>query len=105
MYSIAIKNLFGNDKEISLIWHYLAHNQRICSKRTNEQLEQLKKDIIALIKKIESTTEFPTKPSILCKWCEYKTICHAFGGTPPSQKQTQEDIKKNFPTLSKYFKD
>jgi len=44
LYSIAIKELFGEDKEVLLIWHYLAHNQKIISKRTNEQLQQLKRN-------------------------------------------------------------
>ena len=43
LYSLAIKELFGYDKEVALIWHYLAYNKKIYSKRTNEQLKQLKK--------------------------------------------------------------
>jgi putative RecB family exonuclease len=78
LYSIAIKELFGQDKEVLLIWHYLAHNQKITSRRTNEQLEELKQDIINLINEIESTTEFPSNKSILCDWCEYKSICPEF---------------------------
>ena len=78
LYSIAIKELFGKDKEVLLIWHYLAHNQKIVSKRTNEQLQQLKKEIIELITKIEATIEFPAKKTILCDWCEYKKICSKF---------------------------
>ena len=78
LYSIAIKELFGQDKEVLLIWHYLAHNQKIVSKRTNEQLQELKKEIIELIKKIEATTEFPPNKSVLCDWCEHKSMCTAF---------------------------
>ena len=55
LYSIAIKELFGHDKEVVLVWHYLAHNKRIESRRTNEQLQQLKQDVLTLIDKIEST--------------------------------------------------
>jgi putative RecB family exonuclease len=75
LYSIAIKELYGKDKEVCLIWHYLAHNQKICSRRTNEQLEKLKEETLALIEEIENTEEFPGKKSILCNWCEYKSIC------------------------------
>ena len=78
LYSIAIKELFGKEKEILLVWHYLAHNQKITSRRTNEQLEELKESIINLIDEIESTTEFPSNKSILCDWCEYKNICPEF---------------------------
>jgi putative RecB family exonuclease len=78
LYSIAIKEIFGQEKKVSLIWHYLNFNQKIISKRTDQQLEQLKKDIIELINKIESTTEFPATNSILCNWCEFKTLCPEF---------------------------
>jgi putative RecB family exonuclease len=78
LYSIAIKELFGQDKKICLVWHYLAHNKKICSKRTNEQLEQLKKDTLALIEKIEATTEFPANKTTLCNWCEYNSTCSEF---------------------------
>ncbi|MEJ2267603.1 MAG: PD-(D/E)XK nuclease family protein, partial [Nanoarchaeota archaeon] len=78
LYSIAIKELFGQDKNVLLIWHYLAHNMKIISQRTNKQLEKLKQQIIQLIDKIESTTEFPPNKTILCNWCEYKSICPLF---------------------------
>lgn len=75
LYSLAIKEEFGEDKEIVLIWHYLAHNKKVISRRTKEQLEKLKEDILELIKKIESTENFQPNPSKLCEWCEYKDIC------------------------------
>ncbi len=78
LYSIAIKEIFGNDKKVCLIWHYLAHDAKICSSRTNEQLAQLKKETIKLIKKIENTTEFPACTSALCNWCEYNYMCEEF---------------------------
>jgi hypothetical protein len=85
LYAIAIKDIFGQDKEVKLIWHYLAHNTKIISTRTNHQLENLKEEIINLIKKIETTTEFPPQKSILCGWCEYQTMCPQFGGSPPNE--------------------
>ena len=78
LYSIAIKNEFGEEKEVCLIWHYLAHGHKICSRRTNEQLDKLKKDTLELIKKIEATKEFPSQKSVLCNWCSYKKICPEF---------------------------
>ncbi|MBU4069574.1 MAG: PD-(D/E)XK nuclease family protein [Nanoarchaeota archaeon] len=78
LYSIAIKKTFG--KDVKLVWHYLAHNKKITSRRTDEQLEDLKKEILELIKKIESTTEFPANKSGLCGWCEYKNMCSEING-------------------------
>jgi len=95
LYSIAVKEEFGKEKNVSLIWHYLAFNRKIQSKRTDEQLEKLKKDTIELIKKIESTTEFETKKSYLCGWCEYKPICGVWNKNPPKSKEEAEEMLRN----------
>lgn len=78
LYSIGIRNLFPNIKDIHLIWHFLAFNEKRISKRTNNQLENLKQEIIQLINKIESTKQFLPKQSILCKWCQFKNSCPNF---------------------------
>ncbi len=75
LYSIAIKEIYGKDKEVVLIWHYLAYNHKIISKRTEEQLEKLKYETKKLIEEIEQTKSFIPCKSILCGWCEYKSIC------------------------------
>jgi len=107
LYAIAIKQLFGEDKEVHLIWHYLAHNKKIVSKRTNEQLKKLKKDTIALIRKIELAIEFPACKSRLCDWCEYKDMCQAHNpnGQQTIQKSKINIDKEKYPTISKYIKD
>ena len=93
LYSLAIKQIYGEDKEISLIWHFLAHNKTMKSKRTEEELERLKIDTLQLIKDIEKTKEFPPNPSVLCNWCEYKNMC------------LDKEINEKFPTISKYIRD
>lgn len=98
LYSIAIKEMFGKEKSVKLTWHYLAHNQKITITKSNEELEKLKKDTISLIKKIESTNHFPTFKTPLCSWCEYKSICPAWGNTPPkftAQKTLKEVEDEN----------
>jgi putative RecB family exonuclease len=94
LYSIAIKELFGEDKKICLTWHYLAHNKKICSNRTNEQLQQLKKETLELIKQIETTKTFPPKKSILCDWCEYKSICPVWGNSKEEDKESSSYLRK-----------
>lgn len=78
LYSIAIKDIFGKDKEVCLVWHFLAHDKKVCLKKTNEQLSNLKRETLELIKKIESTKHFPSNKSVLCGWCEYNTLCEDF---------------------------
>jgi len=77
LYSIGIRNKYPEAKDVHLIWHYLDFNEKKQSRRTIEQLEQLKQDIINLINKIESSTEFPPCPGILCNWCEFGKYCSA----------------------------
>ena len=75
LYSIAIKEMYGKDKEVVLIWHYLAYDQKIISRRTEEQLEKLKEETKKLIEDIRETKVFLPNKSILCEWCEYKSLC------------------------------
>ena len=77
-YAIAIKELNGYDEEVILVWHYLAHNKKVESARTNEQLSQLKQETIDLINRIRNTSQFPPNKSVLCNWCEYKSMCPAW---------------------------
>jgi putative RecB family exonuclease len=88
LYSIAIKEMYGKDKEVILVWHYLAHDHKIISRRTEEQLEKLKDETKALIKEIEQTKNFIPNKSILCEWCEYKSVC------PEWNIQLDKDISK-----------
>lgn len=92
LYSIAVKEMFGMEKEVKLIWHYLFFNTKIESRRTIEQLEKLKKETLELIKAIESTTEFKPNKSYLCNWCPYKPICPAWTSDPKFEKQKRLDI-------------
>ncbi len=80
LYSIAVREMFDNAEKVRLIWHYLNFNKRIESQRTKEQLNQLKKETLELIKTIESTMEHEFTPSVskLCDWCAYKQICPAW---------------------------
>lgn len=78
LYSIAVRDSFEDVNDIFLIWHFLDYNQEIRSKRTLQELENLKKNVIELINKIESTTHFQANPGPLCNWCEFQSKCPAF---------------------------
>ncbi|MEK6879630.1 MAG: PD-(D/E)XK nuclease family protein, partial [Nanoarchaeota archaeon] len=78
IYSLGIKDSFENAHKIKLVWHFFESNQELTSERTIEQLQNLKNEILNLIKKIELTKEFLTNKSNLCNWCEYKSKCPEF---------------------------
>jgi len=106
IYSLAIKEMFGKEKKVCMIWHFLAHDMKICLRKTNEQLEQLKKEIIELIEKIEKTKDFSPSKSQLCYWCEYMDICPVWNREIKREKQeelkfnNEEEIEKKLEELS-----
>ncbi len=78
LYAIGVKERYPDAKDVRLVWHFLKFDKEIDSTRTDEELKQLKKDTIQLIDTIEKAETFPTQPSVLCGWCEFKPICTAW---------------------------
>ena len=95
LYQIGIQNMWNDVYHIELVWHYVAFDKEIRSSRTEEELDELKKNTIDLIKKIEATREFLPHESILCGWCYYKDICPLY---------KHEYMVGNLPA-NKYLKD
>ncbi len=75
MYSQWVQQNFKDFKKVRLVWHFLAFDKEMDSYRTSKELENLRKEILAQIKVIESTEDFPANVSWLCDWCLYKPIC------------------------------
>ena len=103
LYSLGIWEMFENVSDVHLVWHFLDLNKEMKSRRTIEELEQLKKEIIGLINRVETTTNFPPKPSCLCKWCEFRKYCPAIEQNPeypnnePSCKiNSVEPVENNY---------
>lgn len=78
IYCYGVKKMYPDAKEVKLVWHFLAFDKEMGSHRTDEQLETLRKEIMGLIKDIESCKEFDAKESALCDWCEYQPQCPRF---------------------------
>jgi len=92
LYAIGIRNNFDNVKEVRLIWHFLAFNKKIISKRTEQEFEKLKQEIIELIDKIESTTEFLPNQGKLCEWCEFQNTCPLFNSQSSSPESFSSPV-------------
>jgi putative RecB family exonuclease len=73
-YHLGLQDTFGKDIEVKLTWHFLAHNKKVNSFRTQEQLETLKKETLALIEKIRNAKEWPACGKSWCDWCSYKKV-------------------------------
>ena len=90
LYALGIKKLFPQAKDISLIWHFLKFDKELKIKKTEKELEQVKKETIQLINKIEACKAFPANPSFLCKWCEYHPICPQWSHLYTVNEQSEE---------------
>jgi putative RecB family exonuclease len=75
LYHIGIKRLWPDIKEIKLVWHYLAFDTELVSRRTPEAIAAVTADTVKVINAIESATEFPPGDSPYCDWCEYPDLC------------------------------
>lgn len=78
LYQIALAPRYG-DAPVRLVWHYLLRDQTRVSTRTPEQLDRLRAETAARIDEIEAERSFEPRPSTLCSWCEFRTICPASG--------------------------
>ncbi|NOZ81183.1 MAG: PD-(D/E)XK nuclease family protein [DPANN group archaeon] len=95
LYSLWVRDQYKDAKKVRLIWHYLQFDKEIVSERSDEQLAELKKDILALIKDVEQETEFKPKTSALCSWCAFKPICPAWKHELSVEDKPVEDFLKD----------
>ena len=81
-YEIGIRTMWPGDvRDVELVWHFLAFDTAVTSRRSSGQLEALRGEALATIGEIESlgseTRNFPTHESALCDYCEYQQVCPA----------------------------
>ncbi|MDH6678777.1 putative RecB family exonuclease [Rhodococcus sp. LBL1] len=65
---------------------YLADAQALTYHPDEDELRRFERTLSAIWKAIVASGEsgdFRPNPSRLCDWCDHKTRCPAFGGTPP----------------------
>lgn len=80
LYEVALRHRWPDAKNVSLVWHYLAHGKEIRDKRTQQQLQIILQQTRQLSRNIEEARSFPARISPLCDWCEYNSICPAVRG-------------------------
>lgn len=78
LYELAVREMFPDARRVVLVWHYLAFDHEVRSCRSPEQLADLRAQVLEEIGHIEAQTEFATRTSKLCDWCDYKRICPAW---------------------------
>jgi len=95
MYSIWVKDKFKDAKKVVLLWHMLAFDKEITSSRTQQELDELHKQIVEKIREIEQCKQFPTNVSGLCNYCVYKSICPAFKHSVELSEKTVKEFKED----------
>lgn len=75
IYHLAIQNLWPEAEDVRLSMHFLRPNLKLTTTRRNDEIEELKQEIIKTAEKIESDTEFRPKRNPLCDWCDFQHLC------------------------------
>jgi putative RecB family exonuclease len=78
-YEIGVRALWPDAGRVELVWHFLAFDTAITSRRTPEQLDAVRADALATIADIQPRgrreDRFPTNESALCGFCEFQSVC------------------------------
>lgn len=82
LYHLAVLSERPEARKVKLVWHYLAFNRDIESRRDAEALAELQKKIVARIVELEACRDFPPAKGELCPWCGYQPVCPEFGREP-----------------------
>ncbi|HEY5432309.1 MAG TPA: PD-(D/E)XK nuclease family protein [Coriobacteriia bacterium] len=78
LYELAIRQMYSDVREVTLVWHYLALDCEVRSSRAPEQLANLRAQVLESVKHIEAQHSFLARTSNLCDWCEYRPLCPAW---------------------------
>lgn len=75
LYQMALTDRFPEGQPFRLVWHFLQRGRTLTSTRNAEQLLALRERTLALVARIRVTEHFKTRPSPLCRWCEFGSRC------------------------------
>lgn len=78
LYELAVRRMYSDVREVTLVWHYLALDCEVRSTRSPEQLADLRAQVLDSVKHIEAQRAFVARTSNLCDWCEYRPLCPAW---------------------------
>lgn len=90
LYQIGLQNLYDDVEEVDLVWHFVRTGDTVRSRKTPEQIDELKSTIRHLAHRIKERAAkggpFPPRPIPLCNWCYYWEECPAKTGQNPFVK-------------------
>jgi putative RecB family exonuclease len=74
LYAIAVSATLGREVHRIAIEH-LSSGRRAETRRASERLQQDWKKVTDLATEMRTGTDFPARPSSLCRWCDYLVAC------------------------------
>ena len=75
MYARWVREKYGKDKKVKLVWHMLKFDKDVESTRSNFELDILMDKVLREIHEIEMNEDWSPNPSKLCDWCVYRHKC------------------------------
>ena len=77
LYQIGLSGRQEETREVRLVWHFVRRGVTRTSSRTPQELESLRREVLARVERVRQETEWVSKPGPLCRWCEYRDGCSA----------------------------
>jgi putative RecB family exonuclease len=99
LYEIGARALLREEGEVRLVWHFLLANQVRTSRRTPEQLGDLRRETCLAIDRIRAETAFEPREGPLCRWCEYQSLCPVFAASRREPEPPPPDLEPPEPEL------
>lgn len=75
LYQLAVEKAFPDARDVELVWHYLVFGRELRLKRERRELEEVAAAAVEVVRRIESSRDFPPRESELCEWCEMQEHC------------------------------
>ena len=75
LYQMALSDQHPEGQPFRLVWHFLQRGRTFTSTRSAAQLRALRDRTLALVARIRGRERFETRPSPLCRWCEFGSRC------------------------------
>jgi RecB family exonuclease len=99
LYQLGVQSLWPTADDVELIWHFLAHDLELRSRRSREALEGLRQETLDLVLTIETDPAFPTRVGAHCQRCSYQSVCPAWRhlaeitALPPEGRGESEPVR------------
>lgn len=89
---------FGPKARFKQVWHFVAFEKdQVVDERGPQEIARLKERTISKIQTIERSKSYPTKPGVLCGWCEFLSLCPAGQQAVSERKKKKEGAQSSPP--------